>query len=260
VIIAGVRVLTRDAARGQASGPAGLLLWCAVVLLVAIGVTASIGRSLFPADLVTRMEPLRYRIHHLFGHDDPALKYRAEDLEQFDGRFRDNLLATRLHIVAGGVFLVLASLQFSSRIRGRHLRFHRWSGRLLVVLAFGTGLSGLFFGLLMPFGGPSEALAIALFGGLFLASIGRAFLAIRRRDVARHREWMIRAFALAIAISTVRIVGAVLDVATAPALPPQEFFALTVWVGWVLTLGVAELYIWRTRPAVGPAVVRVNVA
>lgn len=248
--------------RGQGRGYVAPLRWSGVVLFVMVGVAASVGRSMYPGDLAKRAEPLRMRILGLFGRDEPALQYRPEVLEQVDGKFRDHLLTGRLHVVAGGVFLVLALLQFSSRIRNRHLRFHRWSGRVLVVLAFGTGLSGLFFGLLMPFGGQTEAVAIALFGGLFLVSISRAFLAIRKRQVAVHREWMIRAFALALAISTVRIVGAVLDVALPLALrpPPPEQFSLSVWLGWVLTLGVAELYIWRTRPSVGPVAVPASAA
>lgn len=248
-----------DATRDRAFTFPALLLWCGVVALVLVGVAASIGRSVYPGDFAMRAEPFRVELLSLFGRHDPALMYRPEDLEHLDSRFRHHPLATRVHVVAGGVFLVLVSLQFSSRIRRRHIRFHRWSGRLLVVLAVGTGLTGLFFGLLMPFGGRSEAVAIGLFGGLFLFSLSRAYLAIRRREVAVHREWMIRAFALAIAISTVRIVGAVLDVTLPVVRPtPQEYFALSVWTGWLLTLGVAELYILRTRPTAGSAAVRVR--
>ena len=42
----------------------------------------------------------------------------------------------------------------------------------LVATALFVGPSGLYFGVLMPFGGPGEAIAIALFGGLFLTAIG----------------------------------------------------------------------------------------
>ena len=55
-------------------------------------------------------------------------------------------------------------------------------------------------------------------GGLFLAAAARGYIAIRRHQVARHREWMIRLVALALAISTVRILMGVLDYALTPAL------------------------------------------
>jgi len=87
-----------------------------------------------------------------------------------------------------------------------------------------------------------------VFGGLFLFAVYRGVRAIRRGQVARHREWMIRVFALAVAISTVRLVGAVLDVALTPlGVRPPAVFALSVWTGWILTLGIAELWIRHTR-------------
>jgi hypothetical protein len=125
-----------------------------------------------------------------------------------------------LHVLLGGVFLLVAPLQFSVWVRTRHVQFHRWSGRVLLR---------------------------AVFGSLFLIAICRAFLAIRRHQVARHREWMIRVFA--IAVSTVRVVAGVLDVALTPTgFRAPDLFVLSLWTGWVITLGVAELWIRYTRP------------
>ena len=102
----------------------------------------------------------------------------------------------------------------------------------------------------MPYAGPAEAAAIALFGGLFLAAMPCALLAVRRGDVARHREWMLRAFALAIAVSTVRVLGGVFDVALSPhGVSPRAVFVLAVWTGWTISLVLAELWIRSTRSA-----------
>lgn len=213
-----------------------------------IGAAAAIGRGVFPADLATRAEPFRQQLLHSLHLDDPFAQHRAAELNQFDSRFVAYPFLTLLHILPGGIFLILALFQFSARIRTRYIRFHRWSGRVLVLAGFVSGLTALYFGLLMPYAGPGEAIAIALFGGLFLASLSLAFVAIRRHQVARHREWMIRAFAIAIAISTVRIVGAVLDAALTPAgVRPKVVFVLAVWTGWVITLGAAELWIRHTH-------------
>jgi len=226
------------------------VLWCAVALLTGIGVAAVIARGLYPADFGARLDPLRTQLMDLLDREDPYALHRAEEVEQFDRRFAAHPVMTRLHILPGGLFLLLAPLQFSSRIRSRHIRFHRWSGRVLMLAAFVTALSGLYFGLLMPFGGPAEAAAIALFGGLLLIAVIRGLLAIRSGQVALHREWMIRAFALGIAISTVRVVAPVVDYALTPAgFRSWEMFALSVWLGWLLTLGAAEAWIRYTRPS-----------
>jgi len=181
--------------------------------------------------------------------DDPFALERPVELARVDGRFAAHPLLTLVHVLLGGFFLLVAPLQFSARIRTRHIQFHRWSGRILLPAVVVSVLAGLYFGIFIPYGGPGEAAAIALFGGLFLVAICRAFLAIRRHQVARHREWMIRVFAIAIAISTVRVVAVVLDVALTPAgFRPPELFVLSLWTGWVITLGVAELWIRYTRP------------
>jgi uncharacterized membrane protein len=113
-----------------------------------------------------------------------------------------------------------------------------------------SALAGLYFGLLMPYGGLGEATATAFFGGILLVSVILAFVAIRRGQVARHREWMIRAFAIALGISTVRVVGTVFDIVLTPAgLPPPELFVLSLWTGWTVTLAAGELWIRYTRGA-----------
>jgi uncharacterized membrane protein len=212
-------------------------------------VAAAAGRTRFPTDLATRADPFRTRLLASLDRSDPFAPYRPAELAFFDGRFAARPFLTLLHVVPGGLFLALAPLQFSSRIRNRHIGFHRWSGRILVLAGVASTAPAFYFGLLMPYGGTVEAVAIALFGGLFVAALGRAFVAIRRKQVDLHREWMIRAFALAIAISTVRVVAAAMDMAFTPAgLAPRALFAISVWTGWSVTLAAAELWIQRTRP------------
>lgn len=228
----------------------GLCVWSAVALLTAIGLTAALARASFPADLAGRVDPVRALLLASLGITDPLAAQRPAEVQRFDGPFAAHPRLTLLHVVPGGLFLALAPLQFSSRLRDRHRRLHRWSGRLLVLTAVVSVLPGLYFGLLMPFGGGIEAIAIAVFGGLFLAAIGRAVVAIRTGRVELHREWMIRAFAIAIGIATVRVWGTVFDLALTPlAVSPRDVFVMSVWTGWITTLGAAELWIAYTRPA-----------
>jgi uncharacterized membrane protein len=223
-------------------------LWVGVVLLVIVGVSAVVGRGVFTADFATRADPVRQQVMAALHREDPLVLKRPAELDRFDSRFAADPFLALLHILPGGIFLILAPLQFSSWIRSRHIRFHRWSGRVLIVSAFAAALAGLYFGLLMPYGGPGETTAVGFFGGLFLVCLGRAFFAIRRRQVARHREWMIRAFSIAIGISAVRVVAAIFDVAFTPAgLQPAVLFALSLWTGWAITLGAGELWIRYTR-------------
>ena len=224
-------------------------LWCGVVLLVLIGVAAAIARAVFLDDAGAQLEPFRQQLLSALQRNDPFWAERREELRRFDGRFAAHPLLTLLHVLPGGILLTLAPFQFSRRIRSRHIQFHRWSGRVLIVTTFVVVLTALYFGVLAPYAGRNEVIATVLFGGFCLAAVCRAFLAIRRRQVARHREWMIRAFAIAIGISTIRVVGGVFDMVLTPAgYRSQEIFVLSFWTGWLITLGAAELWIRYTRP------------
>ena len=60
---------------------------------------------------------------------------------------------------------------------------------------------------------------------------------------------MIRAFAVAIGISTVRVVDGLVNVALSPAgFRADQMLVISLWTGWILTVGAAELWIRSTRP------------
>jgi hypothetical protein len=57
-------------------------------------------------------------------------------------------------------------------------------------------------------GGVNQAAATTLFALFFLFALANAWRHIRRREVVLHREWMIRAFSMGLAVATIRpIVG-----------------------------------------------------
>ena len=151
-----------------------------------------------------------------------------------------------MHIVPGSLFLILGAFQFSSRIRTRYIRFHRWSGRVIVLAALPVGLSGLLFGLVFPIGGLLASAAILVSGAAFLLAITRGFIAIRHRDVMRHREWMFRMFAIGLGISTVRIVGLVL-LPIIPTRPLELRIGLSFWIGFAFTFAAGEFWVRYTR-------------
>lgn len=229
----------------------GFLVWslrCAVAVLVAIGVAAALGRGIFIGDLGARAAPFRERVFRTFNATDPLPAKQALAAARADRQFGTQPVATLLHVVTGGVFLALAPFQFSGRIRSRYIGWHRWCGRVLVPVAVVTAIAGLYFGLLMPLAGVGEGAAVAVFGGSFLAALARAVAAIRKRKIALHREYMIRAFAIGVGIASVRIVVLTLDVLLTPrGFSPEWIFAVSLWVGWAATLAAAESWIRYSR-------------
>jgi uncharacterized membrane protein len=219
--------------------------WAAVVLLVAIGVAAAIGRSVFVHSFAHRAEPIRERMMHSLGREN--VTYREEDLTEVDTKFGRWPAITLLHVVPGGLFLLLAPLQLAGGFRDRHRRIHRRLGRVLMIAAMISAACGLFFGLYHPLGGWLEALGIVTFGALLFVCAIRGWVAIRNGHVEVHREWMIRTFAVALAISTVRVMVTAFDIAGLMTPHLRGMFTVSIWSGWLLTVGLAEIWIRHTR-------------
>lgn len=161
-----------------------------------------------------------------------------------------------IHVVAGGIALVLGPFQFARSLRERRPRVHRMMGRVLVFAMLIAAAAGL---TLAPVnsGGLVGTLGfgtLALLWGTFTVL---GFAAIRRRDVATHRRWMIRAFALTYAAVTLRLWIPVLMLAQVPfGVPAENLFPnaylLVPFLCWVPNLIVAEFIVRRavtTTPA-----------
>ena len=216
---------------------AAFVLWTGVVLFAALAVTSAALRTVATIQPRSAMAEAQRDALRAMNSDETLL-------QEFETRFSSRPAMTLLHVVPGALFLSFGLLQFSSRIRNRHIRFHRWSGRVLMVAAIVSGVAGLYFGVVIPVAGFGEASIIALVGAFLILAVVRGFLAIRRGDAARHREWMIRAFAACIAVSTVRVIGGIIQLFM--PMPPVPTIVISFWAGWIVTLGAAEVWIRLT--------------
>jgi predicted membrane protein DUF2306 len=166
----------------------------------------------------------------------------------FDTGFGKHPVITFLHILPGALFMILGPMQFMPGVRYRDNYFRRRSLRVFLVCAYIVGLSALIMPFVMlPIGGANEAAGSILFAIFFLVSLSKAWWHMVRKNLARHREWMIRAFAIGLAIATIRpIIGLFFAFS---GLPPQVFFGTAFWIGFTLHLIVAETWINYTRDA-----------
>ena len=248
---------SRPATTARLIGP----LWATAVFLSLVGVATVAARFSFPDDLTLRFQPQRLQILEGLGRPDPIAEARLEELERFERRFAEHHALTRWHIFPGGIFIVIAPLQLARSLRRRMPALHRWLGRLALVAGSIAAVTGLYFGLFMPIAGVAESSIIALVGILFLVAIARAFYAIRRRDLITHREWMLRAVGVMMAVPATRLMGAALDVAFAPTgISSTALFAVDLWITWALVIGLTEWWIRHTRPPSVPPVFDVGLA
>ena len=158
-----------------------------------------------------------------------------------------------VHVVSAVPYAVLGAFQFSAGIRRRHPRWHRATGRLVVLLGLAVALSALWMTLVYARQPGTGALAVLFrlaFGSGMAACIVLGFGAIRRGDVATHRAWMTRAYALALAAGTQVVTLGVAGAAFGSSVVVHD---LALGAGWAVNLVVAELVIHRHvgRRAVG---------
>ncbi|MEV4618780.1 DUF2306 domain-containing protein [Asanoa sp. NPDC049573] len=155
-----------------------------------------------------------------------------------------------VHILAAALYAFLGAFQFSARLRRRRPGWHRVCGRVLVGTGLGVAGSALWMTLYYP-GAPGGDLLWGIrlvVGSAMAAAIVLGFAAIRRRDIAAHRAWMIRAYALAVGAGTQVLTQGIGE----PLFGTSDLStALSVGSGWVVNAIVAEWAIRRSSPA-GP--------
>ena len=180
----------------------------------------------------------------------PAASSAAPEMAALDSGFDAHPVLTMVHILPGLLFVVLGPLQFVPAIRRRRPRLHRWIGRVVLSSGIVIGSTALVMSPQMAIGGITETAATLLFAVVFLFALVKGYLAIRSRRIAEHREWMIRAFAIGLAVAAVRpIVGIFFATRSLTHLTPQDFFGIAFWLGFTIMAILAEMWINYTRRA-----------
>lgn len=104
-----------------------------------------------------------------------------------------------LHFAAGGIILILGSIQLIDALRNRYPAFHRWVGRVYILASVFAGLGGLSFILLTgTIGGTVMDIGFGLYGVLMLVCAVETYRHAAARRIDAHRAWALRLYALAI--------------------------------------------------------------
>ena len=150
-----------------------------------------------------------------------------------------------LHVLGGATFGILGPIQFGRALMPRYGLLHRIAGRVFVAAGAAISLSSL--GLLWRF---PDAYSVAISSGRLLFGIGLgvaltlAMQAIHARDFTRHRNWMIRAYAIGIGATAVTMVFFPIYLITGE--PPKGLVADAAFLGaWTGCVVLAEVLVRR---------------
>lgn len=151
------------------------------------------------------------------------------------------------HIGGGTLALSTGLFQFSSTIRQRFVKTHRWMGRLyligVLVASIGAAYMGMFVSPLKAFGISLEFLALA-----WVVTSGMAYIAVMRRQFAAHREWMIRSYVVTFGFVLFRL-GTRNHVFG--SLGRQMEVVILAWACWAVPLLITDVAL-RWRQTMGP--------
>jgi hypothetical protein len=204
-----------------------ILLWPLFLLLCMIGTAAAVRRIVV---LLT-----------------PQAVAGGSQMNLMDVAFASRKVLTLCHIVPALLFVLLVAAWFLASVR-RRPKLHHLVTYALFLLGAVVGVTALLLSL-HPFGGLNESTAAILYDCLFLFSLGRAWVTLRRGDLELHRRWMIRAVAVLLGIATTRpVMGIFFATASITHLQPQQFFGTAFWIGFTATYIAGEAYL-RSFPS-----------
>ncbi|GAA3203735.1 DUF2306 domain-containing protein [Nonomuraea helvata] len=172
------------------------------------------------------------------------------DITPDNARFFAAPVPVILHIVGVTVYGVLGAFQFAPGFRRRRPAWHRVAGRVLVPSGLVAALSGLWMTVFadLPAGDAGLLTGFRLvFGSAMAGCIVLGFAAILRRDVVRHRAWMIRGYAIGMGAGT-QAATQLPWILVAGVAPEGVTRALLLGAAWIINLAVAEWVIRRRFP------------
>jgi len=150
-----------------------------------------------------------------------------------------------MHVLGGATFGILGPIQFGRVLKRKYGPLHRVIGH--VFMAAGAMISVSLLGLLWRFPDAySEALSIGrlLFGIALGVALVIAMLAIQKRDFTRHRNWIVRAYAIGMGATAVSMVFFPIYLITGE--PPTGLASDIVFLGsWTTCVVLAECLVRR---------------
>jgi hypothetical protein len=144
-----------------------------------------------------------------------------------------------VHLFSAPFVLVNGLILLSEYVRRRHGGWHRWLGRLQVVVLLLFMLPSSVVMSRHAFGGwPAGLSFLVLSVATGTCAIFGVVHAIQRR-YDQHRRWMVRCYILLCSAVALRLASGAAEVVGAPS--PEEAYIVAAWGSWLVPLAIYEL-------------------
>ena len=144
-----------------------------------------------------------------------------------------------IHVAGGMLALFVGFIQFWTGLRRTQMRIHRWCGRIYLGSVAVSSIGAVYiiaFENHSVFGFQIGAAGFAL---AWISTTSLAYIAILRRRIVQHKEWMIRSYVVLFGFAFFRVLlnsMIALEIAT-----PAEISSAAAWMCWAIPLLITEL-------------------
>ncbi len=152
-----------------------------------------------------------------------------------------------MHIIFGGLALLIGWVQFSQWIRSRSLKFHRQTGKVYVTAVLLSAVSGFYIAFYAS-GGLPVVLGFMSLSCIWCYTTLMGYIRIRNGQVEQHKKLMIYSYACCFAAVTLRLWMPLLYKITGNFMTA---YMIVAWWCWAPNLAVA--YLLTRKRAVVPS-------
>lgn len=153
-----------------------------------------------------------------------------------------NVLILQAHIFTAIPPLLLGLIAFHPVMRRNDIKLHRWVGTLYCVSIWLSSITGILLASANTRGIVPQ-LGFGLLGVMWFFTTYQAYVTGRSRQLIKHREWMIRSYALTLAVVSVR---PMFWFGPPGFINPEHWYPMVSWLCWVPNLMAGEIYLRLT--------------
>jgi pimeloyl-ACP methyl ester carboxylesterase len=146
-----------------------------------------------------------------------------------------------IHIVSGGIAMLIGWMQFSQKLLRKHPNWHRSIGKIYFIAGLSCGLSGIVVGF-YAHGGPIAQMGFVLAGCTYFYTTLMGYLRIRRKDVEGHMAMMAYSYSVCLAAVSLRLYSPLLAIALGDY---TTAYRIVAWLSWIPNLFMANQVIKR---------------
>lgn len=175
-----------------------------------------------------------------FRTDVGFLLYKFEELE-----IPYYTIAFFSHVFSSILVLLAGIIQFSTTVRLSYPRLHRQLGKFYVFTILVVSAPSGFIMAIHANGGTASKISFVLQSVLWFVFTLSAFQSALKRNWVKHREMMIRSFALTLSALSLRAIKWI--IVHTLGLPPMDTYRIVAWLGWGINFLIAEYIILQQR-------------